>query len=523
MLNAGVLITLPALISQGLNKAFSSYQALSPGFYGLHHIIMLSCFMALCRIKNPEQLKTNSPGELGKILGLDRVPEVGHFRKKIKQIINQNKTDEFHKQLFQSWMTQMPELFFYIDGHVRVYHGQKANLTKRFVSREKLCLSGTTEFWVNEQSGMPLMVVTGELSEKLKDAIEIIVEKLKEEITAPTDVDEPCFTLVFDRESYEPKWFHSLWEKHRVAIITYRKNVKDEWNNDLFLSTEIEMFNNNVTMQICELGTMLNGVWFREIRKRSDSGHQTAVITTHPKLEVQYIAAKIFSRWTQENYFKYMLENFEFDRMIEYGTEEIDQKRTIVNPEYRKISNQLKKTREKKRRLEAKVYNKIEYQNEKTIEQVKDDIVKTSDLIEKIDEYNNEINNLKVQRSNKPSRISLSEIPEEQRCNKLKQESKKFKNAILMLAYRAETSLYNILKEFFKGSQKDGRMLLKEIFSNDADLIPDYNLNTLTIVLHSMSTPRANNAVIKLCDFLNQTETVYPYTNMKMTFKSVAT
>ncbi len=478
--------------------------------------------MAICRIKNPEQLKTHSPGELGKILGLDRVPEVGHFRKKLKQIISQNRTDEFHVQLFQSWVIQMPEMFFYIDGHVRVYHGNKANLTKRFVSREKLCLSGTTEFWVNDQSGMPLMVVTGELNEKLKDAIEVVVEKLKKEIAAPTDSNKPYFTLVFDRESYEPKWFHHLWKKHRVAIISYRKKVKDRWEDQLFLSTQTHILNNDVTMLLCEMGTQLNEEWFREIRRLSDSGHQTAIMTTHPDLEIQNIAVKMFSRWTQENFFKYMLENFDFDRMIEYGTEEIDEKRTIVNPEYRSLSKQLKKIREKKRRLEAKVYNKIEAHNKKTIEQVKIDIVNTSDLIEQINDYNTEIDNLKALRSTKPSRISLSEMPHELRCNKLKQESKKYKNAILMLAYRSETALYNIVKEFFNCAEKEGRMLLKEIFSNDADLIPDYNNNTLTVVLHSMSTPRANRAVIKLCDFLNQTETIYPYSNLKMIFKSVA-
>ena len=478
--------------------------------------------MAISRIKNPEQLKNSPPGELGKLLGIDRVPEVGHFRKKLKQVIDQGRTDEFHTRLFQSWVTQMPEMFFYIDGHVRVYHGQKANLTKRFVSREKLCLSGTTEFWVNDQAGMPLMVVTGELNEKLKEGIEIIIEKLKKEIPAPTDTNQPYFTLVFDRESYEPKWFFHLWEKHRVAIISYRKNVKDKWDDYVFISTDTQMFNNNVTMRLCETGTLLDGRWFREVRKLSENGYQTSIITTHPTLLMQLIAGKMFSRWTQENFFKYMLENFEFDRMIEYGTEEIDQKRTIVNPEYRKLSNQLKKTREKKSRLEAKVYKKIESENDKTIEEVKNDIVNTSDLIEKINAFNNEIDVLLKERSKKPSRINLSEMPQEQRYNKLKQESKKYKNAILMLAYRAETALFNIIKEFFKGAENNGRMLLKEIFSSDADMIPDYQNKTLTIVLHSLSTPRANEAVIKLCELLNQTETIYPYSDLKMIFKSIA-
>jgi len=52
-------------------------------------------------------------------------------------------------------------LYFYIDGHVRVYHGYGANLTKKYVSREKLCLSGTSEFWLNNELGLPYLVMTG--------------------------------------------------------------------------------------------------------------------------------------------------------------------------------------------------------------------------------------------------------------------------------------------------------------------------------------------------------------------------
>ena len=275
-------------------------------------------------------------------------------------------------------------------------------------------------------------------------------------------------------------------------------------------------------MQLCEMGVELSGQWFREIRKLSESGHQTSILTTHPNLSLHTIAGKMFSRWAQENFFKYMAENFDFDRMIEYGTETIDQKRTIPNPQYRKLSYQIKKAREKKARLEARVYKKIEQNEEKTIEQVKSNIAKTSNLIEQINDYNNEIAKLLETRAKEPSRISLYEMPEEERYNKLKQESKKFKNAIVMLAYRVETALYTIIAEFFKGTKNHGRMLLKEIFSSDADMIPDYKNKTLTIVLHSMSTPRANKAVGKLCEFLNDTETLYPYSNLKLVFKTIA-
>lgn len=53
-----------------------------------------------------------------------------------------------------------------------------------------------------------------------------------------------------------------------------------------------------------------------------------------------------------------MIENFDFDRMVEYGTEPVDQTRIIPNPEYKKLTYLLMKTREKKARLEAHMYKK---------------------------------------------------------------------------------------------------------------------------------------------------------------------
>lgn len=314
--------------------------------------------MAFCRIKNPEQLKLYAPGEFGKMLGLDRIPEVGYLRKKIKQILQQSLSDKVHKKLFNTWLSKIPELYFYIDGHIRVYHGKKANLAKKYVSREKLCLNGTTEFWVNDQTGMPMMVVTAELNEKLKEGVDSAIAHFNNHIDKPED-NKIRYTVVFDRESYEPKWFSSLWETHQVAIISYRKNVKDHWDEKWFSNHTVQVNNNPVTMQLYEMGTCLNGVWFREIRKLGSSSHQTAIITNNMEISIEQIAQKMFARWTQENYFKYMIANFDFDKMVEYGTQSIDPKTEIPNPKYRQLTYRLKKLREKKRRLEAKVYKKM--------------------------------------------------------------------------------------------------------------------------------------------------------------------
>ena len=496
--NGGVLLALPSLLSQGLDKLFTSFSNLPKGFYGLHHILLLLCFMALCRIKNVEQLKKTAVGEFGKLIGLDRIPQVEYLRKKIKQITDQKQCDFAQETLFTLWSEKMSDTFFYIDGHVRVYSGTAANLPKHFVSREKLCLSATTEFYVNTFDGLPLMVINGELNERLKEAIEKIIPEIKKTVPSTEDSNKPLFTLVFDREAYEPGWFIKLWKEHRIAILSYRKNVKDKWEEELFKSAEIHMYNNDVTMQLCEMGSLIQGHWFREVRKRSESAHQTSIITTHPDLPIQEIACKMFSRWSQENYFKYMAENFDFDRMIQYGTEPLANKEaSIPNPQYKNLTYKIKKLREKTARLQAQLYKKLETTSLDNNGILKI-IAQNAQLTEIITDYTDKINDLLSERKATPSRIKVKDLPDEKQYNKLIEESKKLKNIILMLAYRAETALYSLLPEVYNNAKKDGRQLLKEIFTSCADLIPDYQNDILYVRLHSLSTPRAI-----LCSVIN--------------------
>ena len=73
--HGGVLCALPALAENGLFCHLETLPVLS-GYYMKLHVIVLLAYMALCRIKAVEQLQYQTPGELGKLLGLDRILEV---------------------------------------------------------------------------------------------------------------------------------------------------------------------------------------------------------------------------------------------------------------------------------------------------------------------------------------------------------------------------------------------------------------------------------------------------------------
>ena len=79
----GVLLALPALLACGLLRHSGKYFRLPAGFYGLKTIFLLLAFMALARLKSIEALRYYAPGEWGKLLGLDRAPEVRTLRVKV--------------------------------------------------------------------------------------------------------------------------------------------------------------------------------------------------------------------------------------------------------------------------------------------------------------------------------------------------------------------------------------------------------------------------------------------------------
>jgi hypothetical protein len=276
-------------------------------------------------------------------------------------------------------------------------------------------------------------------------------------------------------------------------------------------------------MQICEKQTQLGGHLFREIRKLSNKDHQTSIITTHPTLAGATVASHLFSRWSQENFFKYLIEEFDFDKMINYGIEIVDQNKQVVNPVYSQLYQQRKKLIEKKRRLEAQLLEAMENNINQNINETKKWLEKQATIKERIEEIQVQINQKVEELSNISSKIKLKDMPEPSRYNRLKKESKIFMNIIKMIAYRSETALFNSIKPFYKNNEKDGRQIIHTMLSSSANLQPDYENKILKIIIHSQATPRANNALKHLCDLLNQTETIYPLTNLKLVFDPIAT
>ena len=151
--------------------------------------------MALARIRRPEGLRHVPPGELGKVVGLDRVPEVWTLREKIAAMAQNGTPQKWMRELSRAWMEADPweAGYLYVDGHVRVYHGSGTLLPRRCVSRERLCLRGTTDYWIDNALGRPFFVVSKAVTDGLATTLldEIVPELLASVLSQPSDLCSP--------------------------------------------------------------------------------------------------------------------------------------------------------------------------------------------------------------------------------------------------------------------------------------------------------------------------------------------
>ena len=139
-------------------------------------------------------------------------------------------------------------------------------------------------------------------------------------------------------------------------------------------------------------------------------------------------------------------------------------------------------------------------------------------LHEEIQQTQVEIDNLKQQRKRTTHHVPIQSLPAEERFSRLRTERKHFMDTIKMIAYRAESSLVSLLREHLARSD-DARTLVRQIFESEADLLPDLNAKTLTVRIHPLTQSAHDQVLEKLCSVLNETQTVFPGTDLTLSFK----
>jgi hypothetical protein len=527
----GVLLALPAILGNGLLSQMDKLGRIG-GYYTGAQILLVLVMMLRCRIKTVEQLRGHSPGEFGKLIGLDRIPEVRCLRQKMDALAGDTNARQWSAAVSRQWFEQMEHAvgFCYVDGHVKVYGGQ-SELPRRFVSRQRLCLRGISSYWANDAIGQPLFVVEKQIDAGLIEALEsdVFPELLDQMPGQPSqealEADRSLhrFAVVFDREGSSPNFIKRAWDNHRIAALTYRRNSRDRWPESEFRPTRMTTPTGEpMEADIAERGVYWpkQEMWVKEVRKLTQSGHQTAIVCSGLQLEAVRIAPNMFARWSQENFFGYAMQHFNIDGLIAFGKEDFSGTETVVNPRWREIDKQQRSTRGLLNKARAK-YVAMDGQKRadpRHREHSKWEHSK-AELLETIQNLEQKLDTLGAAKKDHDKHIAFDQLQPNEKFAKLSTARRALMNTIGMIAYRSETAMAMLMAGGNYGIT-EARALLRDLFTMTADLTPDHAEGILRVSLHSAATPKNNLRLRELADKLNETETIFPSTNLRMVFQT---
>lgn len=507
---AGALLVLPALESTGLVDAFAETfadQEDKAAFYDLRALVLTATFAALVGEPRAEGLTRLDPVDLGRLVGLDRAPEVKTMRRRIGQLAGLRRSDQLLERLARRHLDAHPEQggLFYVDGHVRAYHG-KYPLPKAHLARMRISMPATVDTWICDSRGDGVLVWTSPPGASLVAELRRATDDIRE-LVGP----DAHPTIVFDRGGWSPKLFDQLHDAG-FDILTYRKNPPrpepaSAFEEHAYTDEHGETHTYRLADRPARIYYDSRRRYFacRQITRDCGDGHQTPIITTRDDPDPAPLAHATFGRWREENFFRYTRTRFALDALDSYATVADDPQRTVPNP--------AKKTaRTRIRRLEHTIAS-----GEATAGRYRDrpGLAKSlAELDAALDQVRGMLTRAEDEAAAIPARVPLAEVSPDARLHD--GEHKRLVDAIRMATYNAESSLARALVGHYARARQEARSLLREAFRLPGDIhVADGQMH---VTLNPASAPRRTRALAALCETLTDTRTTYPGADLELVY-----
>ena len=494
---AGVLLAMALVAKDGcLEVARTVYGALANGFYGLRGLVLTLLSGAWLGVRSVDSLQHGTPHLGGRLLGLDRLPEAKTIARKLEEIAARKLAREFMSRMAERRIQANRTVcgLLYVDGHVREYHGRR-RVSKRFVTRRRLAAPAIEDWWVHDGACEPLLRIPGRPDRSLVAMVREIVADARRWVGP----DRPL-TIVFDRGGWSPKLFAEL-AREGVFIITYRKGKRRPYplaDFDQEITLPDRAGRTTRTYRTRDRCTSVGGHRFRSVTVLGkQEGHQTEIITTDFDTQTSGILSGMFSRWGQENYFKYETTHRSLDLLGTYRFQPVPDDVVVPNPAHQELDRQVQEARARLRRLEA----------------ARDKPGRPGQVAW----WTRRVARLKALRRATPRRVRVADLPEAERPEEPEPERKLFSDVLATSAQRIETRLLGLLARHYKSSYKDGRQLLRQILNDTGDFTLEGNL--LTVTLNPLASPHQTTALAALCSEVNATDPRFPETDIRLRFQ----
>jgi len=526
---AGLLLALPPLAGTGLpDCARQVYGRLRNGFYSLEVMLVVLVFMALLREARAEGATRIPPAALGRVLGLDRAPEVKTIRRKLAELAAAGKAADLQMALARHHAAASPETLglLYIDGHTRAYFG-KRDIQKMHLARLKFPGPATEETWVTGSAGDPLLVVMAQPSSSLAAQIRDLLPALRD-IAGPGARPVLCF----DRGGWSPALFADITDAG-FDLLAYRKNDAGKdipdlpedafsaagWTGDDGREHAYDLADTTTGVTISEGEHKGRVLSLRQVtRRKPGDARQVHILTTRPAaaLPAAGVLYRMTSRWREENYFRYGRAHFALDALDTYAVTAEDPARLVPNPAKKTAAAAVKTAKKTLASAEAARQEKLAALRSPA---PGTSVVITNEALARLDApvqaARRDLDAAKTAARAVPAKIPLSE--HNPGMVRLDTETKLITHAIRMAACNTETILARALNGRYARAGDEAYALIREALHASGDIT--IHGSALHIRLDPLSAPRRTRALAALCEQLTTTATRYPGTQLLLRYE----
>ena len=515
------------------------YRPFPAAFYGRRTMLITLMLMVLLRIKRPEQLRRHHVLMLGRVLGLDRTPEVKTVRRNLRHFENQGGASELMGQIAKARVADYDgEMrIIDVDGHMAAYSG-KVKIGETYDPRCRRVSKGHTASWVNLPGKCPLFAVQSAFNAGLTKALPSVLEQARK-VTG-----KKRLWCAFDRGGYNVELFEQLI-KEDYDILTYRKGAyapvpESEFKREKTLINDREYefapYETTVELKVYEQvdrgpekkpGYRDTGRYLslREIRILRPDGKQTALLTSIKTTEASAVqlAGYLFDRiGSQENVFKYMRREYDLDALPTYGDEDLDEPLQHPHPAYAELVKKATKIRQQRNRLMGKYAELLTTTDEeKAVAQLRQlrchDKKGTGDRendVDKLAALNLQLAELNQLLAETPAREHLTDAGYRQ----LKTELPQLMYTVKISAYHVETKLVDLLQGNYANCKDEGRSLIAAALHSSGSL--RLEPGRIVIQLEPQAEPRRTRAINAVAAELSRRQVYYPGSRRVIAFET---
>ena len=523
---AGLLLALPPLEDTGLlDAARQVYGQLKDGFYGLTATLLTLVFLALAGEPRAEGATRVPPAALGRVLGLDRAPEVKTIRRKLAELAAAGEAAGLIMALARRHAAARPEAlgFLYIDGHARVYYGTRT-VQKTHVARLKFPAPATMETWVTSQDGDPVFMVVAEPSDSLAGELRRLLPSLRQVVGEGRRV-----TVCFDRGGWSPALFADITGAG-FDLLTWRKGPAPDQPAEVFSTVacaddrgrahEYELADTVVTLAISEGPRKGQAVTLRQVTRlvpaRAGGNRQIHVLTSRTDLAAGEVCWRMSARWREENYFRYARTRFALDALDSYAAAPDDPDRMVPNPAKKAAAARIRQAEAAAQAAEAArdaALLQLRSPAPGQAAYLTNQVINALDA--PVEAAWRELDDADQAAAATPARVPLGTLSPD--MVRLETEVKQITHAIRMAAYNAETSLARALDGHYARASDEAYAVIREALAASGDIQPGDG--QLLIRLDPLTAPRRTQALAALCTQLTAARTRYPGTDLVLRYE----